>query len=90
MTGTMHFVYYTWITPERVMGQMAGKTIGPAKMRLTGTEICECQVQFGFRAFAHIQSVFHKIPQMSRFVFFSGISVSEMFWIFFRKVTRGC
>lgn len=29
VAGTMHFVSYTRITPERVMGQMAGKTIGP-------------------------------------------------------------
>lgn len=70
VTGTMLFVYYTWITPERVMEQMAGKTIGPAKIRWIGAEICVSQVQFGFRALAHTQSVFHKIPQMSRFVFF--------------------
>lgn len=38
---------------EGVMGQVAGETIGPAKYRLTGIEICVCQARFGFRAFAH-------------------------------------
>lgn len=53
------------------MGQVAGETTpGPAKNRLPGSEISVCEAQFDFGAFVHSQSVYHKIPQTSRFVFF--------------------
>ena len=71
---------------EGMAGQVAGGTAGPAKGRLTGTEICMCQAQFGCRAFAHTQSVYHKILLTSKFVFFPGISVSEMFRAFKKKL----
>lgn len=42
-----------------MMGQVAGATTGPARGALTGAEICVCQALFGFRAFAHLVSLFH-------------------------------
>lgn len=70
---------------EGMAGQVAGGTAGPAKGRLTRTEVCTCQAQFGCRAFAHTRSVYHKIPLTSIFAFFPGISVSEMFQAFKKR-----
>lgn len=66
MTGAMFSVVIHGLPSERLMGQVAGESTGPAASRLIGAETCVCEAWLGFGAFAHTQSVYHKISQTSR------------------------